>query len=150
MVGLKLPGPMLCGMLTVTANWSGWLVCCIGIWSGRPRGVPTSVAAVAFPPAVTELHETTNVVAVPGAVGFGVTVASGLLMASDRLWLRRASLASATGTEPASVAAVRPAVAATVLARRIDLSPIGMPQRPCEYPAADCANGHVVDGPSPS
>jgi hypothetical protein len=50
------------------------------------------VTAVAFPPAVTELHETTNVVAVPGAVGFGVTVASGLLVTpgllvtSDRVW----------------------------------------------------------------
>ena len=123
MVRLKLPGPMLCGMLTVATNWSGWLVCCMGIWSGRPRGVPTSVAAVAFPPAVTELHETTNVVAVPGAVGFGVTVASGLLVTSDRLWFGRTPLASAAGTGPASAATVRPAAAATDLARRIDHSP---------------------------
>src|SRR5262249_36802928 len=123
MVGLKLPGPMLCGMLTVTTNWFGWLVGCMGIWSGRLMGVPTSVAAVAFPPAVSEVHETTNVVAVPGAVGFGLTVASGLLVIFGRLRFGRAPLASAAGTWPASAATVRPAAAATHLARRTDHSP---------------------------
>jgi hypothetical protein len=86
--------------------------------------VPSSVAAVAFPPAVSELHKTTNVVAVPGADGFGVTLTFGLLMTADGLWCWRAALASATGAALARAAMVRPAVAATELARRISLPPV--------------------------
>src|SRR5215472_7300398 len=133
MTGLKLPGPMDCGRFTVATNWPGWAPCCIGICDDSPSVLPFSVAAVAFPPAVSVLHETANVVAVPGADGFGLTLTSGLLMTAAGLWCGRAALASA--------AMVRPAVAATELARRISLPPgVGMPQRPCEYPAAGPAN----------
>jgi hypothetical protein len=71
---------------------------------------------VAFPPAVCELQETTNVVAVPGAVGFGVTEVLGLLSVADLL---SRVLASAAGAALASAVMVRPAVTATDLTRRM-------------------------------
>src|SRR5258708_16885940 len=95
MSGLKLPGPMLCGRLTVSTNWFGWVPGCMGSCAGSPSVAPDSVAAVAFPPAVRALHDTTNVVAVPGADGVGVTLTFGLSMSADRLSSTRAALARA-------------------------------------------------------
>src|SRR5258707_15710983 len=115
---------MLCGRLTVATNWFGWVPGCMGICVGSPSVTADSIAELADPLPVTELQLTTNVVAVPGADGFGVTFTFGLSMSADRPPSTRGALASAAGAALASAAMLSPAVAARYLTTRMNLPPV--------------------------
>ena len=77
---------------------------CIGMCSLSPSVVPTRVAEVAFPAAVSELQLTANVVEVPGADGFGV-----MSTGEERPGRGKRSTRAQARAGPARMAAIRPA-----------------------------------------
>ena len=92
------------------------MLACIGMCSLSPRVVPVRVAEVAFPPAVSELQLTANVVEVPGAEG------SGVMSTRDELaWAGGASVRTQARAGPVRMARVRPAWAAARRTARMDV-----------------------------
>src|SRR5260370_38464996 len=110
---------MLVGSVTVTTNSPAIMVAveCMRIRSASPSVVPNNVADFASLP-----QNTSNVVAVPGADGFGVTRGTGS-SAVAVLIMRASGTTDAAGAPyaaAATTATVRDAAAMTALTRCID------------------------------
>src|SRR5882757_10588363 len=99
---------MAAGRVTVATNSLACVLACIGMCSLSPSVVPIRVAEVAFPPALSELQLTANVVEVPGAEGLGLISTGDELATAGAAGTRRAGNARAG---KARAVTVRPAVA---------------------------------------
>src|ERR1700722_7119070 len=110
---------MPAGRVTVATNSLAWVLGCIGMCRLNPSVVPARVAEVAFPAAVSELQLTANVVAVPGADGFGV-----MSTGEEPAWAGATSIRTQARAGPVRRARVRPAWAAAGRNARKTVPPV--------------------------